>query len=464
MKTFKPKVIVLDDEDIVFDYISMTLGDTAECVYSSDIKSFQTTLNSQVFDFAILDIHLEDTESFEMMKLLKHDYPYLAFIVLSSTQEVEDVVKSYRYGCRDFLTKPLKKDYFKQVFKNSLKKSQKDKIHFIQDEIQSEVVEDIIIGKSRAILSLKSSIKDLKGSEIDTLIIADSGCGKELVAKSLHAQESGSTTRPFITLNCSAIPKELMESVLFGHEKGSFTGAISKQLGKFELANGGDIFLDEIATLPLDLQAKLLRTLQEREIEPIGLGYSKKIQFRVIAATNEDLREKVKKGEFRKDLYFRLNKVSLTVSNLKDRKDDIPLLVEYFLNKKKKSYLAKELSQGAVDLLVEHSWPGNVRELENVIEYLNHVVKGSVIESEHVEKFNFYDDLDDFDLNDDAKPVQNEKSLVSTELSLEENLSMFEKIIIEKFLKENSKKQEAAKQMGIDRRTLSRKLKYLGIS
>jgi DNA-binding NtrC family response regulator len=412
---------------------------------------------------AFIDLHIQSVSGLQLIKELKEYSPSTPIVVISSTQDIQHAIQAFRLGAFDFLTKPFNEDLLKLIFKKALhQKNMANSLEILNEQFK-EQAQSIIIGEHPAVLKLKDEIAQLKNSELDTLIIAESGCGKELVAKELHRQENQHANRPYITLNCSAIPHNLMESVLFGHEKGSFTGAVQKQVGKFELANGGDIFLDEIGTLPLDLQAKLLRTLQEREIEPIGLGTTKKLNFRVIAATNENLVEMVKAGKFRKDLYFRLNKVILTIPPLRERVSDIPILVKYFQNKSKLGS-KKIFTPEAMDYLSQHLWPGNVRELDNVIANLVATTKADSIDVEHISKLS---------LNHDpfAEPVKLETAVapittsnhqyfeLMLEQSLDKNIQAMEQKLIEVQLKKHKKKQTVAEILGIDRRTLSRKLK-----
>ena len=301
------------------------------------------------------------------------------------------------------------------------------------------------------------------------MILGESGTGKELVAKTLHNQE-GKKTRPYVTLNCSVIPRELMESVLFGHEKGSFTGAVKKQLGKFELANYGDIFLDEISTLSFDLQAKLLRVLQEREIEPVGLGQSKKLEFRVIAATNEELTQLVKENGFRMDLYYRLNKIILRIPPLRERKNDIAILVDHFFRKYAKNNPVKTITDRALEVMHDYSWPGNVRELENIVENLIFTTRSEVIDHNHILKCNMDESLGDLvsgsnksideqDIDKDAFYFK-----MGKDLTLDQMVKNAEKHFIKQIIHDSATKQEVASKLAIDRKTLFRKMKLYNLS
>jgi DNA-binding NtrC family response regulator len=448
---------------LVFDYFQFVLGDQAEYIMLDVVKDFSRIIRSHVFDVAFIDLHIKSESGLNLIKELKEYSPVTPVVAISSTQDIQQAIQAFRLGAFDFLTKPFNEDLLKLIFKKALHQKTMANSHEILTDQFKQQAQSIIMGEHASMLKLKAEIAQLKNSELDTLIIAESGCGKELVAKELNRQESNNGQRPYITLNCSAIPHNLMESVLFGHEKGSFTGAVQKQIGKFELANGGDIFLDEIGTLPLELQAKLLRTLQEREIEPIGLGTTKKLNFRVIAATNENLVEMVKSGKFRKDLYFRLNKVILNIPPLRERVSDIPILIKYFQNKNKLGN-KKVFSSSALDYLSQHLWPGNVRELENVIANLLVTSKNDLIEVEDLSSLALAHDPFAEAPKVATEVLQPREVLPShfamnLDQTLDENILALEQKLIETLIKKHKKKQTVAEILGIDRRTLSRKLK-----
>jgi DNA-binding NtrC family response regulator len=382
---FKKKCLIVDDDPIVLDFFNFALEHLAEFVYLESGKDVMKTMQKHSFDIAFIDLGLPDISGHDVIREITNYNPDLPVVVISSTESIQDAITAFRLGAMDFLTKPIDDSLLKRVFKKCMHQHDLVANSAVMKDKVKELSNQLIMGNNEKVKELKEDILRLKGSEMDTLIIAESGCGKELVAKSLNQQE-GDSNRPYVTLNCSAIPKDLMESILFGHVKGAFTGADKNQVGKFELANNGDIFLDEIGTLPLDLQAKLLRVLQEREIEPVGAGLTKKIQFRVIAATNEDMVQMVKNGTFRKDLYFRLNKIILKIPPLRERTDDIPLLVKHFLKKKARNGVEKTIADDALKYMMNYSWPGNVRELENTIENLMFTARGTIITMNDMER------------------------------------------------------------------------------
>lgn len=463
MSQFRKKCLLVDDDPIVSEFFRFALGDRAEIVALESGRDLMKVIQKHSFDAAFIDLNLPDIQGHEIVRELKNYLPELPVVVISSSDSITDAIMAFRLGAIDFLTKPLDPSLLQQIYKKCIGQKDLEKARQILTDKITALSDQLIIGNSDSIRELREEIQRLKGSELDTLIIAESGCGKELVAKSLNRQETDEA-RPYITLNCSAIPKELMESILFGHEKGSFTGADKKQIGKFELAHNGDIFLDEIGTLSQDLQAKLLRVLQEREIEPVGAGITKKLNFRVIAATNEDLNQLVKNGTFRKDLYYRLNKMILRVPPLRERKTDIPTLVQHFLKKSARNGQAKTISNEALQAFMEYNWPGNVRELENIIENLNFTSRGTVIQLTDVERLNLInEELESEEtVTETAKPIN--VATVAGAGTLEERLLSYEKTLLESALKTHKKKQDAAQFLGLDRKTLFRKTRLHGLS
>lgn len=467
MNQFRKKCLVVDDDPIVREFFRFALGERAEIVALETGRDVMKTIQKHSFDAAFVDLNLPDIQGHEIIRELKNYLPDLPVVVISSSDSINDAITAFRLGAIDFLTKPLDPSLLQQIFRKCVGQKDLEKARQILADKVTALSDQLIIGDSEKVRELREEILRLKGSELDTLIIAESGCGKELVAKSLNRQENDEA-RPYITLNCSAIPRELMESILFGHEKGSFTGADRKQIGKFELAHNGDIFLDEIGTLSQDLQAKLLRVLQEREIEPVGAGITKKLNFRVIAATNEDLVQLVKNGTFRKDLYFRLNKIILRVPPLRERKDDIPTLVQHFLKKSARNGQPKTMAPEALSAFLDYNWPGNVRELENIIENLNFTSRGNIIQLADVERLNLcnedFEETAIAEVNLTAPPA----SIVSAETAggqtLEERLLSYERKLLETALKSHKKKQDAALYLGLDRKTLFRKVKLHGLS
>lgn len=316
-----------------------------------------------------------------------------------------------------------------------------------------------IVGKSKSIQNVLSLIDKLSKTDTTVLIVGESGTGKELVARAIH-EKSSRAQKPFIPVNCAAIPESLLESELFGHEKGAFTGAIYSRPGRFELANEGTIFLDEIGDMPLVLQVKILRVIQDKTIERVGSTRALKINVRIIAATNKNLEIEVKEGRFREDLFWRLNVVPLTIPPLRERKEDIPLLCEYFIDKFSQKFgYTLRLKPEVVDLFMKYSWPGNVRELENLIERLYVLSEDEVVDLEDIpEKIRFAENRFSKQLiPEDLNPF-------SVSIDLNETLKEYEKKLILHALNMSGwVKSKAAKYLNINRTTLIEKMKRLGI-
>ncbi len=458
----RPNCIIIEDDLIVTKYIETIIENELNLFIATNSKEAMELLSIIPFDVAIIDIRLPDISGHQMIKKIKQIDSRIQTIVTSSSNDIEDAIEAFRRGAIDFLPKPIDEHLLRRSINKALKLAEISKIN---EQVSSEISKtevDLIVGNSGAIEGLKNAIQKLRKTDTDILITGESGTGKELVARTLHNQEH-SVKRPYVTLNCSAIPTDLIESVLFGHEKGAFTGAYKKQLGKFELAHGGDIFLDEIGTLPFHLQSKLLRVLQEREIEPVGSSKTKKIDFRVIAATNEDLIELVRKNRFRADLFFRLNKITLRVPPLREHKEDIPILVEHFLKKHARNNQVKTMTSKAIELLQTRDWPGNIRELENYIENLiitttTHLISDSYIISRG--EINLTPETDSKTI-----PGHLFGSFIdyTQHHTLDNAVRYLEQDFIIRVLDKFPTKREAAARLGIDRKTLFRKIKLYDI-
>lgn len=363
-------ILVVDDEEGIRETISGILEDEGYNVItaSTGIEAINTVKENNP-DLVILDILLPELNGIEVLKEIKSFKPDLPVIMISGHGTSEDVVKSIKMGAEDYLEKPLTLNRIVVTVQNALEKSALELENTLLK--QNLLRERVLIGESLKIKQLKEQIETIAKSNSRVLILGESGSGKELVAHLLH-EKSQRADKPFIELNCAAIPQELIESELFGHEKGSFTGAFERKKGKFELAHEGTLFLDEIGDMSLATQSKVLRVIETQEFQRVGGNKNIKVDVRIISATNKDLLEEVKKGTFREDLYFRLNVIPLKVPPLREHKEDIPLLVNHFLKYFAKEYgqKTKNITQEALKKLESYNWPGNVRELKNVIERL----------------------------------------------------------------------------------------------
>ncbi len=366
------KILVVDDEVPVRELLRRglaQLGNFSVDIAASGSEAIEK-IEKELFDLVLTDLKMPEMDGLDLLKAIKATRPELVVIMMTAHGSIETAVEAMKAGANDYITKPI--DFNELLI--HISKAQKENLilkenRLLRLEVRKKFEFDRIIGKSNRMQEIFSLIEKVSPSNSTVLIYGGSGTGKELVAKAIH-YNSPRAERPFIPFNCGAIPETLVESELFGHMKGAYTGAIQTKRGLFEEAEGGTLFLDEISTIPTSTQVKLLRVLQEKEVMRIGSTERIKIDVRMIAATNENLEVSMKNGRFREDLFYRLHVFPIFLPDLKDRKEDIPLLAHHFLelcNKETRKGL-KGISREAMTLLMEHDWPGNVRELENVIE------------------------------------------------------------------------------------------------
>ncbi|MCJ7641133.1 MAG: sigma-54 dependent transcriptional regulator [Desulfobacterales bacterium] len=366
------KILVVDDEVQIREMLRNNLtqmGGFPVEVASGGVEALEK-IEKDVFDLVLTDLKMPEMGGMDLLKALKATRPEIMVIIMTAFGSIETAVEAMRTGADDYITKPI--DFNELLI--HLSKAQKESLllrenRFLRMEVRKKFEYSSIVGKSRKILEVFSLIEKVAPSSSTVILYGGSGTGKELVAKAIH-YHGPRAHKPFIPFNCGAIPESLVESELFGHTKGAFTGAIQAKRGLFEEADGGTIFLDEISTLPPSAQVKLLRVLQEREVMRVGSTDRTKIDVRVIAATNENLEANMKLGKFREDLFYRLQVFPIVLPDLKDRSEDIPLLAYHFLDIYAKATQKpfKGISKDAMNFLLEYHWPGNVRELENVIE------------------------------------------------------------------------------------------------
>ncbi len=361
---------------------------------------------------------------------------------------VETAVQAMKLGAYDFITKPFRVEELKLVLQRMAEKVRLvAENHFLRERVHTEMELHGIVGSSAKIQDVLRMVGRLKDTRTPVLICGESGTGKELVARAMHFR-GGFAKRPFVAVDCGSLVPTLIESELFGHEKGAFTGAIKPKEGLFQAANGGTIFLDEIGELPLDLQAKLLRVLQDKQVRPVGSNQTAKVDVRVIAATNRDLEAGYKAGTFRKDLYFRLNVVTVYLPSLRERKSDIPTLVQHFLDRYSSDHHAIEVTSQAMKCLMQYDWPGNVRELENCIERAVALGNGQVI------------DLADLPPSVRAVAPKKSSTTVPVPVSDSTDLEAIERATIQRVFEQvHGDKLLAGKMLGISRATLYRKIK-----
>ncbi len=448
----KKSILVVDDEESIRNSLRGVLKDEGyNVLLACDGEEAIEKAEKDKPNLVLLDIWMPGIDGIEVLKKLKAMFPRLGVIMISGHGTVETAVTATKLGAYDFIEKPLSLDKVVLTIEHALNLQQlEDENEILRQKIHKKYE---IIGNSEAITRLTEQITIAAPTNGWILIGGENGTGKELVARSIH-RKSLRADNPFVEVNCAAIPEELIESELFGYEKGAFTGAVSQKKGKFDMANGGTIFLDEIADMGLKTQAKILRILQEQEFERVGGTRRIHIDVRVIAATNRDLRKEIELGNFREDLYYRLNVIPLEVPSLRDRKVDIPLLVLHFLKEfsAENGLEEKEISNEALEMFTEYAWPGNIRELKNVIERLVIMTRARVIRKE------------DIPVPINREPETGEKNCLFDTDSLKAARDGFEKQFIEEKLRGfGDNVSKTAQAIGIERSHLHRKIKSLGI-
>jgi DNA-binding NtrC family response regulator len=374
------RILIVDDESSLRTALFRVLDRQGYQVITANCKREAEVLagSDQALDLALVDLRLPDGDGIELMQRLRATHPNIQVIILTGHGSIELAVRATQHGAFHFVTKPFNMEELLSVIGRALShKSLQQENHQLRSALHRKYRFDNIVGQSEEIRKVLSMVERVSDSDSTVLISGDSGTGKELIAKAIH-YNSPRSTKPFVPINCGAIPGELLESELFGHIKGAFTGAIANRAGRFELASGGTLFLDEIGELSLNLQVKLLRVLQERRFEPVGSAKTHEADVRVIAATNIDLAKAVARGQFREDLFYRLNVIPITIPSLKQRRSDIPLLLHHFVqhfNQTKNRQLIG-FTPESLEVLYHYPWPGNIRELENLVERLA-ILKGS---------------------------------------------------------------------------------------
>lgn len=367
----KDKILVVDDEQSMREFLEIALKKEGyEISSASGGKEAMKLLEKEEFDLVISDLRMHKMDGLELLSQIKNMHPEVMVIMVTAFATAETAVKAMKQGAYDYIIKPFEMDELKLIIKNALEKKnlQRENI-FLKKELKKKYTFGNIIGSSPKMLEIYELIRRIADTKVNILISGESGTGKELIAKAIH-YNSSRKDYSFVAVDCGAIPENLLESEFFGHKKGAFTGAFSDKVGLFEAAHRGTIFLDEITELPFSLQVKLLRVIQEKEFRSVGDTKTKKVDVRIMAATNRNMEEMVKAGTFREDLFYRLNVVRINVPSLRERKEDIPMLAHYFLEKYSKEIgkNIKKISNPAMEILVEYDYPGNVRELGNIIE------------------------------------------------------------------------------------------------
>ncbi len=446
------KILVVDDEEIIRDSLSYVLEKEGyEVQKAENGKDAYDKMIANHFDLVITDIEMPVMKGTELLEKIKSLNIQTSIIVITAFGSLETAIAALRNGASDYILKPVEFDEL--IFKAKRLFEVKDILlenRVLREEIHRKYDFENIVGKSPSIKRVYEMIEAVADTDTTILISGNSGTGKELVARALH-YKSNRRNKPFIAVNCGAISENLIESELFGHKKGAFTGAISDKEGYMKAANGGTLFLDEISEMPPQLQVKLLRAIQQKEYTPVGTTISLSVNTRFIATTNRNLEEEVKAGRFREDLFYRINVVEIHLPSLKEREEDIPLLADHFLNifRKELNKNIKGFDNEAMRALLSHEWKGEVRELENIIERAVIFCKSDMISLS--------------DLPQSFKPKQDEMEL-SFSGSLDESVRKFERDFILRALENNdNNKEKTAEAMKVGLSTLYRKLKELDI-
>ena len=448
-----PTILVVDDEPQIRETVSGLLQDEGfEVLTAPEGEAAAKTVREELPDLVLLDVALPGKDGLEILKDLKDQYPTLPVIMISAYGSVENAVRATRLGAYDFIEKPPHADKILLSVRNALEMARLSEENRRLRQQAAPVRE--IIGNSEAIKQVREQLRLVAPTPASVLITGENGTGKELVARALHFF-SRRSHRPFVEVNCAAIPEDLIESELFGHEKGAFTGATSRRQGKFDLAHEGTLFLDEIGDMSLKTQAKILRILEEQRFERVGGGRPIQVDVRVVAATNKNLEEEIAKGTFREDLYHRINVIPLNVPTLRERREDIPLLAQHFLKELAQENNAPEkiLTPQALEVLSAQPWPGNVRELRNLVWRLFLLTAKPVI------------DVDDLPLDSEAAAgPHRDVSLLFHMPDFREARARFEREFLKRKLEEyHGSVSATAEAIGLERSHLYRKLRNLGL-
>jgi len=436
-------ILVVDDDPGVRESFRLILEDHYDVLDVPDGPQALETVRASQVDLVLLDIRLPEMDGIEVLERIKTIDDGVEVILVTAVKTVRTAVAAMKLGAFDYLTKPFEEDELLQLVRRALERA----VAFLRAELARTMASEEIVGQHPAMQKLRRMIAQVAPTTATVLVSGQSGTGKELIARAIHAQ-GPRRDKPFVAVNPAAIVESLIESELFGHERGAFTGAHARKLGKFELAQGGTLFLDEIGTLKAELQAKLLRVLQEREIERVGGTRSIKIDVRVVAATNVDLKEAMRAGSFREDLYYRLNVVPIEVPPLSERFTDVPLLVDHFVRRYTREFNKRVdgLSHEALTALKEYRWPGNVRELQNVIERCVVLAEDPLVE------------LNDLPL-DVLLPEHRLKVRRAERLPLKQASEQFERQVVLRIMERvKGNQSEAARILGVHRNSLKRML------
>ena len=456
----KPRILVVDDEESIREFLDIMLrkeGYDVSCV--DDGQAAIDLLKKKSFDMIISDLQMPHVTGMELLRHCKDTYPDVIFMMITAFGTTENAVEAMKMGAYDYITKPFKIDEVRLNVANALRSRNLEvENRSLKKELEREYSFQNLVGNSEAMHRIFELIRRVSQTPTNVLITGESGTGKEMVAKAIH-YNGPLRDKPFVTINCGAIPENLMESEMFGHKKGSFTGAVVDKIGLFEVADGGSLFLDEVGELSLNIQVKLLRSIQERVIRRVGGIEDTKIDVRIIAATNRDLEQMMGQKAFREDLYYRLNVIHIRTPSLRERRDDIPLLANHFLQKYSGRFgkAIQAVSKEALEALKKYDYPGNVRELENIIERTVALEAGATILPESLPPF--------VNTPGGRKMVSSEGIEVGEDgVDLDKVLGQIEKeVLIKAIHQANGVKKKAAKLLKITFRSMRYRVEKYGL-
>ena len=452
----KQRILLVDDEPGIRASLKVVLEPTYEVLAASNGAEGLALFRRESPHLVLLDIIMPGEDGMALLQTMRTEAPGIPVIMLTATKTVKSAVGAMKLGAADYVTKPFDVEELRLIIAKTLAAQALEReVHYLRAQVVNRYSFHNLIGKSQSMQEVYAKIEQLADTRTTVLITGESGTGKELVARALH-YNSSRRDRPFIAINCAALPDTLIESELFGHEKGSFTDARMRRVGHFELAHEGSLFLDEISEISPAIQAKLLRVLQEREFTRVGGSQPVKVDVRIIAATNKNLADLLRRGEFREDMYYRINVVSIHLPALRDRREDIPLLAQHFLAKRlaDEQHPPQEFSKDTLELLTKYHWPGNVRELQNVVEQASIWCRGATITPEHLPS----------SVRTDSHAPALRAGTLEGRLTLEKAVMEFERQLILDALKRTDFVQvHAAALLGISRRMLKYRMDLLGI-
>lgn len=444
-----PHILIIDDDDAIRDACFQTLSGSDRIVRTAENGALGLEMmKNEFYDIIILDLKMPGVNGWDILKKLGEDNSETIVIVITGHSSVSSAVEAMKHGAYDFLPKPFTPDELRVIADRAIEKRRLALENtYLRHELMSSQETELVFGSSRVMQNIRDLVEKVSASDSTVLISGESGTGKELIARAIH-HSSPRRTMPFVTVDCGTLVENLFESELFGHVRGSFTGATATKHGRLELANGGTVFFDEIGNIGLNAQSKLLRIIQEREIIKIGSNEAMHIDIRIVAATNKDLARLIHEGLFRDDLFYRLSVVPLHLPPLRERSEDIPALAHHFLKKytARRNKSVRDISKSALKTLVSYDWPGNVRELENAIERAVVLTDGAVIRPEDLYYYGF-----------DTGSAISPAALKTLEDVEKEH-------IVKTIRSFNGNKSRAASVLGVDRKTLRRKMKKFGIA